>query len=442
LGKSGRWNVCQIKEDNLVTRRLIAVLLCAAPISVQAGESWVLVTDLWGNRIYQTLTLNDDGNQMTGNLDQDALTGSRKGTTITFSTGDAANSSAFTGIVAGDTITGTADMPDTNNRSARAKHSFTARRIPDRSAGPPKRYDFIPTDYSNSFDPHRAPVLTIWPGDSVHTTTIDSGGVDEKGVTRALYGNPQTGPFFVAGAESGDTLVIKIKRLTLNRDYADSLDDIVRRARSTTLAVKSTELGRPVRWKLDRVRSLAMSGGLKGLTIPVRPMLGGLAVAPGNGSPPISTGDTGSFGGNMDFNEVVEGNIVYLPVQQPGALLYLGDAHAIQGDGETSQYALETSMDVEFSVDLVKGVSIATPRVESPTQIMVLGQAGSLDDALRSATSGMVDWLARDYGLSVSESAQVLGSAVKYSVANLAGRSVGVAAKLDKATLAGVKKGN
>jgi amidase len=426
----------------MVTRRLIAVLLCAAPISVQAGESWVLVTDLWGNRIYQTLTLNDDGNQMTGNLDGDALTGSRKGTTITFSTGDAANRSAFTGIVASDTMTGTADMPDTNNRSARAKHSFTARRIPYRPEGPPKRYDFKPTDYSNSFDPHRAPVLTIWPGDSVHTTTIDSGGVDEKGVTRALYGNPQTGPFFVAGAESGDTLVIKIKRLTLNRDYADSLDDIVRRARSTTLAVKSTELGRPVRWKLDRVRGLAMSEGLKGLTVPVRPMLGGLAVAPGNGSPPISTGDTGSFGGNMDFNEVVEGNIVYLPVQQPGALLYLGDAHALQGDGETSQYALETSMDVEFSVDLVKGVSIPSPRVESPTQIMVLGQAGSLDDALRSATSGMVEWLTKDYGLSVSESAQVLGSTVKYSVANLAGRSVAVAAKLDKAILSGVKKGN
>ena len=163
-------------------------------------------------------------------------------------------------------------------------------------------------------------------------------------------------------------------------------------------------------------------------------MLGGLALAPGDG-PPVSTGDTGRFGGNMDFNEVVEGNPVYLPVQQPGALLYLGDAHALQGDGETSQYALETSMDVEFTVELIKGKAIAMPRVESPTQIMALGQAGSLDDALRAATSGMLQWLQQDYGLSLSESAQVLGSAVKYSVANLAGRSVGVAAKLDKSLL-------
>ncbi|HPH70708.1 MAG TPA: acetamidase/formamidase family protein, partial [Kofleriaceae bacterium] len=142
----------------------------------------------------------------------------------------------------------------------------------------------------------------------------------------------------------------------------------------------------------------------------------------------------------MDFNEVIEGNTVFLPVQQPGALLYLGDAHALQGDGETSQYALETSMDVEFSVELVKNKAIAMPRVESPTQIMVLGQAGSLDDALRAATSGMVDWLNLDYGLTVSESAQILGSAVKYSVANLAGRSVGVAAKLDKSIVAKIKR--
>lgn len=164
-------------------------------------------------------------------------------------------------------------------------------------------------------------------------------------------------------------------------------------------------------------------------------MLGGLAVAPGFGSAPISTGDTGRFGGNMDFNEVVEGNIVYLPVQQPGALLYLGDAHALQGDGETSQYALETSMDVEFTVEVLKHKSIAMPRVESPTQIMALGQAGSLDDALRSATTGLVQWLQQDYGFTLSECAVILGSAAHYTVPNLAGRSVGVAAKLDKSLL-------
>lgn len=208
------------------------------------------------------------------------------------------------------------------------------------------------------------------------------------------------------------------------------------------VAAKAADLGKPVRWRLDRANGTASpeapTDRLKNFKVPVRPMLGGLAVAPGFGSAPISTGDTGRFGGNMDFNEVVEGNTVYLPVLQPGALLYLGDAHALQGDGETSQYALETSMEVEFTVDVVRGKSISAPRVESPSQIMALGQAGSLDDALRSATFGLTQWLMQDYGLSLSEVAQVLGSSVQYVVANLAGRSVGVAAKLDKARLAGL----
>nr|WP_306175338.1 MULTISPECIES: acetamidase/formamidase family protein [unclassified Stenotrophomonas] len=137
----------------------------------------------------------------------------------------------------------------------------------------------------------------------------------------------------------------------------------------------------------------------------------------------------------MDFNAVVEGNTVYLQVQQPGALLYLGDGHALQGDGETTQWALETSLDVVVKVALVKQQSIATPRVESPTQVMTLGQGGSSDDALRLATSGMLQWLRQAYGLNLSEATQVLGVAVQYHVANLAGRSVGVAAKVDKAVL-------
>ena len=122
-------------------------------------------------------------------------------------------------------------------------------------------------------------------------------------------------------------------------------------------------------------------------------------------------------------------------MQQPGALLYLGDAHALQGDGETSQYALETSMDVSFRVELIKGRALPLPRVESATEIMALGQAGSLDDALKAASTGLIRWLEQDYGLTLSEAAQVLGTAVRYSVPNLAGRSVGVAARLPKALL-------
>lgn len=432
---------------NLRLVSLLLLMIACMPLA-KASEmngQWLVTTDLWGNPAYQQLDIADGDGVLSGVFDGDPLTGNRDGSSLRFTvTGSDGAIYRFVGTQSHDAIAGTADYPDTNNKDQRASHAFSARRLPQRSGNAPQRHEFVPTDYSNEFSPHRAPVLTIWPGDSVHTTTLDSGGVDQHGKTRALFGNPQTGPFFVMGAKPGDVLAIRIKRLRLNRDYADSLDSLVGRAMSPAVAAKATELGKPVRWTLDRERGVAFpqtpTPGLRTLSAPLSPMLGGLALAPGFGSAPVSTGDTGRFGGNMDFNEIREGATVYLPVSQPGALLYLGDAHALQGDGETSQYALETSMEVEFTVDIVPGHSIQGPRVESPTEIMALGQAGSLDDALRAATAGMVQWLEQDHALDMSEIAQVLGTSVRYTVANLAGRNVGIAARLDKQRLAGLPR--
>ena len=420
-------------------RMYVFASLLALSFPAFAAEDWLLTVHRWGTASSMTMHLEEQAGRLSGTLDGDSLTGTRSGDNVALDVVDKQGRRyAYQGSIDGASMQGSADYPDTNHATARARHAFSARRLPQRVSTAAQLHEFVPRDYANEFSSTRMPVLTIWPGDTVHTTTIDSGGVDEKGVTRALYGNPQTGPFFVIGAEAGDTLVIHLRRLALNRPYADSLDALVGRAQSTGVAAKAGGLGQPVRWTLDLVKGVASpeqaGPGLRNLVLPVRPMLGGLALAPQDG-PAMSSGDTGRAGGNMDFNEVVEGNTVYLPVQQPGALLYLGDAHALQGDGETSQYALETSMDVTFTVELVKGKAIGMPRVESPTQIMTLGQAGSLDDALRSATAGMVQWLQQDYGLTLSEAAIVLGSSVQYSVANLAGRSVGVAAKLDKRVL-------
>lgn len=425
-------------------RILLFVLACIACCAAQAQpagrETWLVTVDLWGNPVYRTLELSTQAGALTGNLDGDPIEGRRDGDRIRFVVKDAQGARAvYEGRIADAAIDGIADLPDPNDAAARASHTFNARRIEARPPGPPRHHDFRAESYSNEFSPHRSPVLAIWPKDTVRTATLDSGGVDAQGKTQALYGNPQIGPFFVVGAKPGDTLAIRIDRLRPNRGYADSLDGLVGRAQGLALAADAKGLGKPVRWTLDLERNLARpqdAAGLKGFAVPLRPMLGGLAVAPGFGSAPISTGDTGRFGGNMDFNEVVEGNTVYLPVMQPGALLYLGDAHAAQGDGETSQWGLETSMEVEFTVDLLPAKSIATPRVESPTQWMALGQAGSLDEALRAATAGLVQWLQQDYGLSLSECAQVLGASGQYRVANLAGRSVGLAAMLDKRLLA------
>jgi acetamidase/formamidase len=417
-------------------------LILATPALAQPApiEHWIVATDMWGTAAYSTLDLTRDGDRLSGTLDGDPLEGMVNGHAIRFAAKDGKGVVyAYAGTLGDATMAGDADMPDSNHPGVRIAHRFTARRLPDRPAGPPRTYDYAPSDYSNLFTADRAPVLTLWPGDAVRTTTIDSGGVDEKGVTRALFGNPQTGPFFVAGAEPGDTLVVHIRKLTPNRDWADSLDTIVGRALGSSLVAKAGDLGKPVRWRLDRAAGLARpesaSGALKDYAVPLRPMLGGLAVAPGFGLAPLSTGDTARTGGNMDFPEVAQGATVYLPVQQPGALLYLGDAHALQGDGETSQYALETSMQVEFAIDPVKRRAVAMPRVENDREIMVLGQAGSLDEALKAASTGMILWLQQDYGLSLSETAQLLGSAMRYSVPNLAGRSVGVAARIDRKLL-------
>ncbi|MEO6278814.1 acetamidase/formamidase family protein [Roseateles sp.] len=414
---------------------LLPVLAFAA-----TTQHWLVATDLWGNQAYATLALVRDGQRLSGTLDGDALEGSTDAGVLRFTTRDSKGERyTYEGRIDADRFAGEADWPDSNHAGVRIRHRFTARLLPEQPPGGPQQHTYDPKDFSNLFTADREPVLTIWPGDTVHTRTIDSGGVDERGVTRALFGNPQTGPFFVSGAEPGDTLVVHLVKLTPNRDWADSLDSIVGRALGASLTSRAGDLGQPVRWALDRQAGVARpqnaKGALRAFAVPLRPMLGGLGLAPGFGSAPMSTGDTGRSGGNMDVPEVVEGATVYLPVQQPGALLYLGDAHALQGDGETSQYALETSMDVSLRVELIKGRELPLPRVESATEIMALGQAGSLDDALKAASTGLIRWLEQDYGLTLSEAAQVLGSAVRYSVPNLAGRSVGVAARLPKALL-------
>jgi acetamidase/formamidase len=142
----------------------------------------------------------------------------------------------------------------------------------------------------------------------------------------------------------------------------------------------------------------------------------------------------------MDYNQIREGTTLYLPVAHPGALLFLGDGHAAQGDGELTGDALETSMDFEFTVDLIHDRNFGHPLAETAEFLISIGIGGSLDQALQQATSGMVRWLERDYKLGPSESAMLLGFAVKYDVVDLVGTQVSVAAKLPKTTLGQLAK--
>lgn len=426
---------------------LLAVLVSLVAVTARAqpepGERWLFSVDRWGNAEHQMVIVQDDGGVLGGRVGRWPLAGRRGGDSIHLVATDARGTPHhYAGAEADGVITGVADVPDPNDSGNRVRHAFTGRRLPVRVGGVPRRHDFDPTTFSNEFTAAREPVLVIWPGDTVATRTLDSGGGDADGATRALYGNPQTGPFFVATAEPGDVLAIHIRRLRLNRDHAESLDGLAARAVGPGLAARAGGSGERARWRLDRERGLAglddAPANLAGFTVPVRPMLGGIGVAPDFGFAGASAGDSGRFGGNMDYNEIVEGTTVYLPVFRPGALLYVGDGHAAQGDGEVTQWALETSLDVEFTVDILSARALATPRVRSATHIMAVGQAGSLDDAVRSATAGMVQWLEQDYGLTLREAALILGSAAEYEIVTLAGRNAGVAAKLALSTLAGL----
>jgi len=424
----------------LVLLFLVPALLLAQQQNSLSGH-WIFTADYYGTPIVYKLELQQQGNKLTGNFGGDNLEGTITGGSLRFHAKDPRGGwEDINATVQGDTMTGSALFAENDDPGHhQATHQFTARLVPQRRAGPPQHHEFTPTTFYRQFSPFNKPVLTVWPGDSIHTTTVDAGGTDEKGVTRVLGGNPETGPFYIETAAPGDTLIVHFTRIHLNRDYAISDDGIVNRALNSDTAVKAKDLGNDVRWHLDLQRGVATSekpgDHLKQYTVPLRPMLGCVATAPSQSQAPPPTGDSGNWGGNMDFNEIVEGSTVYLPVITPGAMLYVGDGHAAQGDGELTGNALETSMDVEFTVDVISGKSIFSPRVESPTHIIAMGLGGSIDDAFSRATANMFSWLTEKYALTPSEVAQILGTSAEYHVSEVADRNAGMVLMIKKERL-------
>jgi amidase len=321
---------------------------------------------------------------------------------------------------------------------------WSAKRMPNDKPASPRILDFNPSQFYRQLSADVTPALRVWPGDTVRTKSVDAGGEDEKSVKRVEGGNPLTGPFYIEGAMPGDVLAITIKKLRVNRNWAGSDSGLVDRAVTTDYASESKREWKNTRWHLDADKQIAvLENGpdhLKTFSVPIHPMLGCVAVAPSAWDSPVDTRDSGDLGGNMDFNEIREGSTVFLPVRQPGALLYLGDAHAVQGDGELNGNALETSMDIEFSVDVQRDKNIGSPRVESNEYLMAVGLSGSLDDALRVATSELASWLRTDYHLTREEVAIVLGTSIEYKIAEVADRNAGVVAKIRKSSLASLSR--
>jgi acetamidase/formamidase len=298
-------------------------------------------------------------------------------------------------------------------------------------------HTFQPDHYFTTLGAH-PPVLRVAPGDTVETTTVDAVGQDAR--LRSVGGrpNPQTGPFFVEGAEHGDTLVVHLDRLRPNRDTGFTNAALAPNVVDPEF-VRELPDGPRFDWAIDHEAWTATPAepipGLEGLRLPLDPMLGCFGVA-ARGGQAISTMTSAQHGGNMDYRGFREGVTVYLPVFVPGALFFLGDGHALQGDGEIVGTGIEISMDVRFTVDLRKGETIAWPRGENAGEIFTAGNARPLDQALQHATTEMVRWLGTRYGLDVRVASALLGQCVEYDVGNVFDPAYTMICKVPKRVLA------
>src|SRR5262245_2979186 len=287
----------------------------------------------------------------------------------------------------------------------------------------------------------RDPVLRVKPGTTVQTRTFSKPGdyYDPK-VAGPWPG--EVGPFHIEGAEPGDTLVVRVLRLRPNRDNA--ISNVTPGGISGVAGDSRTRLlneplpARRFVWQIDRTRNVGIidlpGSSVKRLEIPLRPMLGRVATAPA-GEEAYAGLWPGDFGGNMDASDVTEGATVYLPVFHPGAQFYFGDFHAAQGDGEIAGSGLESTADVTFQFDVIKGRRIRWPRIENSEFIMVAGSQRPLIDALRIAYVELIEWLVADYGFDKMEAYQVASQVGVVRVANVVDPHYTVVAKFPKALL-------
>lgn len=297
-------------------------------------------------------------------------------------------------------------------------------------------HTFTPKEFYTTFSHAHPPALRIKPGDRIVTKTIDARGFDWNGKSVAPGGNPQVGPFYVEGAEPGDSIVVTIEKLEINRTTAWSGSLLAPYATTPqSIAARIDREAKTVNWTLDKEKNIATLNepGIlpEGFSLPLRPMLGCLGIAPAR-KEAIAASTPGNFGGNMDYAHLGVGAKVTLPVFESGALLFLGDGHARQGEGEVAGTGLETSMDVEITVELIKKKQVGWPRLENATHVMALGSSRALLEAMQHSSAEMQRILMEDYGLSERGAQTFMGQAVEYEIANVVDPAFTVVAKMRK----------
>jgi acetamidase/formamidase len=295
------------------------------------------------------------------------------------------------------------------------------------------------------YDARLAPALRVASGDRVRVETMVAGGlqrlrlagvpdadipeslkaVEQRVTERGPGAHPMSGPIFVETAEPGDTLEVRIMAIEFLHNFGVN-------AFSPGGGVLPDEFPyaglRLLRW-----RPGATSVEFKpGVTLPLAPFFGSIGVAPPTLVGRISSRPPGWHGGNLDNKDLVSGSVLYLPVHVPGALLSIGDGHALQGHGEVTGTALETSLRGTFELRVIKGQRLRWPRAETPTHYIAMGLNEDLDEATRLATREMVDFLVIEKKLSRDEAYMLCSLAADLHVTQAVDATKGVHASLAK----------
>lgn len=296
--------------------------------------------------------------------------------------------------------------------------------------------------YHFTMGPYSQPVLQVRPGDRIVVETRDAFGGAVKTeqdlpskVLRMPFVNPQNGPIMIEGAEPGDAIAVHIETIKPRGPNPRGTCALIPFFGGLSNTALTATLNEPLP-ELVRKIDVDEQGVYwsKRVTLPYRPHIGTLSTSPEIDSINSLTPD--SHGGNMDLPDMGAGSITYLPVRTAGARLFIGDAHACQGDGEICGTAVEFSSTTTIRVDVIKGWTLEWPRLENEFLIMAIGSTRPLEDATRIAYAELVRWMEAEYGYDRWDAYMMLSQCGRVRLGNVVDPKYTVAAGIDKTYLA------
>ena len=296
--------------------------------------------------------------------------------------------------------------------------------------------------YHYTMGPYSDPVLQVEPGDRIVVETRDAfeGAIKtEKDMPSQKctmpFLNPQNGPIMIKGAQKGDALAVYIESMVPRGENPRGTCAMIPEFGGLTGTYYTATLNDPLP---EIVRKINVDEQWvywsERVTLPYKPHIGTLSCSPEIDS--ISSLTPDNHGGNMDLPDMGPGSITYLPVRTAGARLFIGDAHACQGDGEVCGVAVEYATVTTIRVDLIKGWSIEWPRLENDEVIMCIGSTRPLEDATRIAYRELVRWMEKDYGFDKWDAYMMLSQCGRVRLGNFVDPKYTVGAAISKKYLA------